>query len=210
MRNGCTKHLSKRMKPTRYVRFFHSLTIHQLSVYRNVMFIAAVQKTIDCHFKIAKTLHWRNMWLKWLSETVSFHIRFKCSFSTAQYCGRFQNDQEAWLELVELYCHEFDYSKAAFCMEEALIHHPHSHLYHQRYAEIRYALGGYDNMETARGHFAKAVKLCRSNTDALFGMCTVSSIVLWCVSNSTNLLVGLIVRVILGKLSEVYCSETER
>ena len=86
---------------------------------------------------------------------------------------RFQNDQEAWLELVELYCHELDYNKASFCMEEALIHHPHNHLYHQRYAEIRYALGGYDNIDTARVHFAKAVQLCRSNTDALYGMCIV-------------------------------------
>lgn len=87
---------------------------------------------------------------------------------------RFQNDQEAWLELVELYCHELDYHKASFCMEEALIHHPHNHLYHQRYAEIKYALGGYDSIETARMHFAKATQLCRTNVDALYGMCIVS------------------------------------
>jgi hypothetical protein len=74
---------------------------------------------------------------------------------------------------VELYCHELDYNKASFSMEEALIHHPHNHLYHQRYAEIRYAMGGYENIETSRTHFAKAVQLCRSNTDALYGMCIV-------------------------------------
>ncbi|OQV25122.1 ER membrane protein complex subunit 2 [Hypsibius exemplaris] len=91
------------------------------------------------------------------------------------YLKTFQNDQEAWLELVELFCHELDYNKASFCMEEALIHHPHNHLYHQRYAEIRYALGGFENIDTARTHFAKAVQLCRWNTDALYGMCICAS-----------------------------------
>ncbi|GAV04256.1 hypothetical protein RvY_14564 [Ramazzottius varieornatus] len=92
-----------------------------------------------------------------------------------EYLKVFQNDQEAWLELVELYCHELDYHKASFCMEEALIHHPHNHLYHQRYAEIKYALGGYDSIETARVHFAKATQLCRTNVDALYGMCICAS-----------------------------------
>ncbi|XP_055327691.1 ER membrane protein complex subunit 2-like [Paramacrobiotus metropolitanus] len=92
-----------------------------------------------------------------------------------EYLKTFQNDQEAWLELVELYCTEQDYIKAAFCMEEVLIHHPQSHLHHQRYAEIRYALGGFENIDTARSHFAKAVKLCPTNVDALFGMCMCAS-----------------------------------
>lgn len=52
---------------------------------------------------------------------------------------RFMSDQEGWQELCELYLLEQDLARAAFCMEELLIHNPHSHLIHQRYAEIRYS-----------------------------------------------------------------------
>jgi hypothetical protein len=48
------------------------------------------------------------------------------------------SDQEAWQELCELYLLEQDFARAAFCMEELILHNPHSHLIHQRYAEIRY------------------------------------------------------------------------
>lgn len=50
------------------------------------------------------------------------------------------SDQEAWHELCNLYMAEGEFAKAAFCMEELLLHNPHSHLYHQRLAEIRYTL----------------------------------------------------------------------
>lgn len=50
------------------------------------------------------------------------------------------SDQEAWHELCNLYLIECDYAKAAFCMEELLLHNPHSHLIHQRLAEIRYTM----------------------------------------------------------------------
>lgn len=50
------------------------------------------------------------------------------------------SDQEAWHELCNLYLAEAEFSKAAFCMEELLLHNPHSHLYHQRLAEIRYTM----------------------------------------------------------------------
>lgn len=53
---------------------------------------------------------------------------------------RFMSDQEAWHELCSLYLSENEYSKAAFCMEEVLLHNPHSHLIHQRLAEIRYTM----------------------------------------------------------------------
>lgn len=49
------------------------------------------------------------------------------------------SDQEAWHELCDLYLQEQEYSKAAFCMEELILHNPHSHLIHQRYAEIKYS-----------------------------------------------------------------------
>lgn len=50
------------------------------------------------------------------------------------------SDQEAWQELCSLYMAESEYVKAAFCMEEVLLHNPHSHLIHQRLAEIRYTM----------------------------------------------------------------------
>ena len=49
------------------------------------------------------------------------------------------SDQEAWHELCDLYLQEQAYSKAAFCMEELILHNPHSHLIYQRYAEIKYS-----------------------------------------------------------------------
>lgn len=56
------------------------------------------------------------------------------------YLKKFMSDQEAWHELCNLYLSEYDYAKAAFCMEELLLHNPHSHLIHQRLAEIRYTM----------------------------------------------------------------------
>nr|XP_036219481.1 ER membrane protein complex subunit 2 isoform X3 [Bactrocera oleae] len=57
-----------------------------------------------------------------------------------EYLKTFMSDQEAWHELCGLYLAEGDYSKAVFCMEELLLHNPHSHLIHQRIAEIRYTM----------------------------------------------------------------------
>lgn len=50
------------------------------------------------------------------------------------------SDQEGWQELCELYLMEQDHAKASFCMEELILHNPHNHLIHQRYAEIRYSM----------------------------------------------------------------------
>ncbi|CAD1469584.1 unnamed protein product, partial [Heterotrigona itama] len=56
-----------------------------------------------------------------------------------EYLKKFMSDQEAWHELCDLYLQEQEYSKAAFCMEELILHNPHSHLIYQRYAEIKYS-----------------------------------------------------------------------
>lgn len=87
-----------------------------------------------------------------------------------KYLQVFMSDQESWLELCELYTMEQEYSKAAYCMEELLLHNPHNHLYHQRLAEIRYTMGGYDNLELAKQYYSQAVKLAPSNMRALFGL----------------------------------------
>lgn len=54
------------------------------------------------------------------------------------------SDQEAWQELCNLYMAEGEYGKAAFCMEEVILHNPHSHLIHQRLADIRYTMVSVD------------------------------------------------------------------
>lgn len=40
-----------------------------------------------------------------------------------EYLKFFINDNEAWLELSNLYLQEMDYSKAAHCLEELLLAH---------------------------------------------------------------------------------------
>lgn len=91
------------------------------------------------------------------------------------YLQTFMTDTEAWQELSELYLLEHDYAKAAFCVEELLLHSPHNHLLHQRYADIRYTQGGLDNMELARAYYAQALKLNPRNMRALYGLYLASS-----------------------------------
>lgn len=83
------------------------------------------------------------------------------------------SDQEGWLELCDLYLLHHEFGRAAFCMEELLLNSPHNHLYHQRYAEIKYTQGGFDNMEIAKAHFCQAAKLNPNNLRALYGVCQV-------------------------------------
>lgn len=84
------------------------------------------------------------------------------------------SDQEAWHELCNLYLMEGDYAKAAFCMEEVLLHNPFSHLVHQRLGDIRYTMGGQDNIEIAKSYYAQAIKLNGNNLRALYGLYLVS------------------------------------
>lgn len=86
-----------------------------------------------------------------------------------EYLKKFMSDQEAWTELADLYISQQDHKKAKFCMEELILMNPHNHLFHQRYAEILYTLGGNENMEKARKYFAQALKLDNNNMRALFG-----------------------------------------
>lgn len=86
------------------------------------------------------------------------------------YMKIFMSDQEGWHELCNLYLAEGEYAKAAFCMEELLLHNPHSHLIHQRLADIRYTMGGMENIEMAKTHYCKAAKLNVNNLRALYGL----------------------------------------
>ncbi|XP_059475667.1 ER membrane protein complex subunit 2-like isoform X2 [Neocloeon triangulifer] len=87
-----------------------------------------------------------------------------------EYLKSFMSDQEGWQELCDLYLLHQEFSRAAFCMEELLLNSPHNHLYHQRFAEIKYTQGGIENMELAKAHFCQAAKLNPNNVRALFGV----------------------------------------
>lgn len=87
-----------------------------------------------------------------------------------EYLKRFMNDHEAWKELCELYMLEQDYQKAIFCMEELLLAHPLSHIYHTRLAEMYYTLGTNESLELARSYYSQAIKLNDANVRALHGL----------------------------------------
>ncbi|KAL4703197.1 hypothetical protein ACJJTC_004873, partial [Scirpophaga incertulas] len=87
-----------------------------------------------------------------------------------EYLKRFMSDVEAWQELSELYLVVGELPRAAFCAEELILHQPHSHLFHQRLADIRYTMGGVENMELAKTYYCQALKLNPSNLRALLGL----------------------------------------
>lgn len=68
-----------------------------------------------------------------------------------------------------------DYAKASFCMEELILSNPHNHLYHLKYAEIKYTQGGPENLEIARAYFSEAAKLNPRNLRSLFGLLMTAS-----------------------------------
>ncbi|XP_050305553.1 ER membrane protein complex subunit 2-A-like [Anthonomus grandis grandis] len=92
-----------------------------------------------------------------------------------EYLKIFMADFEAWQELSELYISEQDYNKAAFCVEELILHNPHNHLLHQRYADIKYTQGGIENWESAKAYYSQALKINPKNMRALYGLYLTSS-----------------------------------
>lgn len=86
------------------------------------------------------------------------------------YLKLFISDVEGWQELCGLYLQVQDYPKAVFCAEELLLHQPHSHLYHQQVADIRYTMGGQENAELAKLYYSHALKLNPQNMRALLGL----------------------------------------
>lgn len=87
-----------------------------------------------------------------------------------EYLKKFMNDQEAWMELSDLYISEQEYGKAAFCLEELILLNPHNTLYHTRLGEILYTTNTPDSIELARSYFAHGVKLNPRNLRALYGL----------------------------------------
>lgn len=101
---------------------------------------------------------------------ISQRRNFEAIKELCDYLKKFMNDHEAWKELCELYMLEQDYSKAIFCMEELLLSHPLSHIYHTRLAEMYYTLGTHESLEQARSYYSQALKLNESNVRALHGL----------------------------------------
>ena len=88
---------------------------------------------------------------------------------------RFMSDQEGWSELCDLYLAEGDYTRAAFCAEEMILHNPHNYFVHQRLADIRYTMGGIENIKFACSHYSQALKLNGESMRAFFGLFLVSN-----------------------------------
>ncbi|CAK1543801.1 unnamed protein product [Leptosia nina] len=91
------------------------------------------------------------------------------------YLKKYSADMEAWQELSELYLQIGEYSRAVYCVEELLLHQPHSHLLHQRVADIRYTMGGVENLELAKSYYCQALKLNANNMRALLGLILVTN-----------------------------------
>ncbi|XP_075976173.1 ER membrane protein complex subunit 2-like [Anticarsia gemmatalis] len=91
------------------------------------------------------------------------------------YLKKFMSDVEGWQELCELYLQVQEYARAAFCAEELILHQPHNHLMHQRLADIRYTMGGVENMELAKTYYCQALKLNPDNMRAMLGLFLVTN-----------------------------------
>lgn len=87
-----------------------------------------------------------------------------------EYLKKFMNDQEAWMELSDIYIQEQEYAKAAFCLEELILLNPHNTLYHTRLGEILYTINTQESIDQARSYFAQAIKLNPNNLRSLYGL----------------------------------------
>ncbi len=78
-----------------------------------------------------------------------------------KYLENNQQDNEAWLELTDLYLSKHNYEKAQFCYEEILSMNPGNFHCNIRYAEILYSAGSenLDNLYNARKYFSHALAL---------------------------------------------------
>ncbi|RVE44308.1 hypothetical protein evm_011032 [Chilo suppressalis] len=86
------------------------------------------------------------------------------------YLKKFMSDVEGWQQLCELYLSVGELQRAVFCAEEMLLHQPHCHFHHQRVADIRYTMGGVENMELAKSYYCQALKLNPENMRATLGL----------------------------------------
>ena len=78
-----------------------------------------------------------------------------------KYLENNQQDNEAWLELTDLFLSKHNYEKAQFCYEEILSLNPANYYCNIRYAEILYSAGSdnLDNLYHARKYYSHALTL---------------------------------------------------
>ncbi|ORX52187.1 protein prenylyltransferase [Piromyces finnis] len=76
-------------------------------------------------------------------------------------------DEDAWLQLADLYLLDNQCQQAAYCIEEVILIDPRNHLYYLRYADIMLCLGKY---QMASKYYCKALDLCKDNVRALYGI----------------------------------------
>jgi len=76
-------------------------------------------------------------------------------------------DEDAWLQLADLYLLDNQCQQAAYCIEEVILTDPRNHLYYLRYADIMLCLGKY---QMASKYYCKALDLCKDNVRALYGI----------------------------------------
>lgn len=83
----------------------------------------------------------------------------------------FQIDNNAWHELAELNILMGRHREASFCYEELITSAPATPVFHTKYAELLYTMGGSENVELARHHFAQSLTLQKDgNHRALLGL----------------------------------------
>ena len=83
----------------------------------------------------------------------------------------FQIDNNAWHELAELNILMGRHREASFCYEELITSAPATPVFHTKYAELLYTMGGSENIELARHHFAQSLTLQKGgNHRALLGL----------------------------------------
>lgn len=92
-----------------------------------------------------------------------------------EYLAVYMSDMEAWLELADLYLQQGMFSNAAFCYEELILASPQNFHLYVRYADIRYTMGGVENLEIAKKNYCFALELTpkdtkHSNNRAWFGL----------------------------------------
>ncbi|ORX81287.1 TPR-like protein [Anaeromyces robustus] len=76
-------------------------------------------------------------------------------------------DEDAWLQLADLYLLENQCQQAAYCIEEVILTNPKNHLYYLRYADIMCCIGRY---QIASKYYCKTLDLCNDNIRALYGI----------------------------------------
>lgn len=76
-------------------------------------------------------------------------------------------DEQAWLQLSDLYMAENMCQQAAYCIEEVILINPKNHLYFLRYADIMCCLCKY---QVASKYYCQALELSKNNVRALYGI----------------------------------------